>query len=563
MEYVKNEVVEVGISDIGTGGEGIGHIDGYALFVKDALPGDKVAARITKAKKNYAYARVEKVIKPSPFRVKPACENAKRCGGCQLMEMDYAAQLKFKEDKVRNNLIRLGGFDSGFIDSIAEPIAGMEGSALRYRNKAQYPFGKNKDGEIICGFYAGRTHSIIPATECMLGDESNSEILKCILAFMKKYHIEPYDEKTGKGLVRHALLRKGFSTGEKMVCLVINGNDIPHKDELAADLGRLGVDSVSYSVNKKNTNVIMGDNYHTVYGKGVICDSMSVRNSENDFRDAYNEKSLLFNISPLSFYQVNPVQVEKLYGIAVSYAGLTGNEEVWDLCCGIGTITLSMASGARMVHGIEIVPQAIDDARKNMNNNGITNVEFICAPAEDYLQEHKKEIKADVIVMDPPRKGMDEKALEVVVNTAPERIVYVSCDSATLARDLRYLCDRGYELKKYRTCDMFPQTVHVETVVSLSLKKDSPKIEVSMKPGENSLYEPHDKGTYEKIKAYVLEKYGLKVSSLFIAQVKDKCGLDKRLNYNLSKKDDQHVPECPKEKEDAIMDAFRHFGLIE
>lgn len=561
MKYEKNELVDVSISDIATGGEGIGHIDGYTLFVKDAIPGDTVTAGITKAKKNYAYARVEKVVKSSPFRVKPACENAKRCGGCQLMEMDYAAQLKFKEDKVRNNLIRLGGFDAEFIDSVSEPIVGMDGNALRYRNKAQYPFGKNKDGEIVCGFYAGRTHSIISTTECMLGDESNSEILKCILSFMKKYHIEPYDEKTGKGMVRHALLRNGFSTGEKMVCLVINGDDIPHKDKLVADLRSLGVDSISYSVNKKNTNVIMGDNYHTIYGKDVICDRMSVRNPEGDFKNTFNANSLAFNISPLSFYQVNPIQVEKLYGIAVSYAGLTGNEEVWDLCCGIGTITLSMASKAKMVHGIEIVPQAIDDAKENMVNNGITNAEFICAPAEDYLQEHKNEIKADVIVMDPPRKGMDEKALEVVVDTAPKRIVYVSCDSATLARDLRYLCDRGYEIKRYRTCDMFPQTVHVETVVLLSDKRVDGHIDIDL--DVEKLESKGSRATYAEIKDYVKGKYGYSISSLYIAQIKDMVGLDKRLNYNHGPgKTDGRTLVCPPEKEEAIMDAFRHFNLI-
>ena len=563
MIYGKNELVDVSISDIGMGGEGIGHVDGYTLFVKDAIPGDTVTARITKAKKNYAYARVEKVTKPSPFRVKPACENAKRCGGCQLMEMDYAAQLKFKEDKVRNNLIRLGGFDAAFIESIAEPIVGMEDDALRYRNKAQYPFGKNKEGEIICGFYAGRTHSIIPATECLLGDEANSEILKCLIAFMKKYHIEPYDEKTGKGLVRHALLRKGFSTGEKMVCLVINGDDIPYKDRLAEELHNLGVDSISYSINKKNTNVIMGDNYHTIYGKEVISDRMSVRDPESGFRDNYSDKSLSFNISPLSFYQVNPAQVEKLYGIALSYAGLSGNEEVWDLCCGIGTITLSMASKAKMVHGIEIVPQAIEDAKENMENNGITNAEFICAPAEDYLQEHKNEIKADVIVMDPPRKGMDERALEVVVDTAPKRIVYVSCDSATLARDLRYLCDRGYEIKRYRTCDMFPQTVHVETVALLSkLSEAKHHIEVKVDMDELDLTSAEAKATYKEIQEWVQEKYGFHVTNLNIAQVKQKHGIIERENYNKAKSVGSKHPGCPEEKVKAIEDAMRLFQMI-
>ena len=468
MSYVKNELVDVSISDIGTDGEGIGHIDGYALFVKDAIPGDTVTARITKAKKNYAYARLEKVIKPSPFRVEPKCSLARKCGGCQLMEMDYSQQLKYKEDKVKNNLIRIGGFDEALIERIAEPIVGMEGEALRYRNKAQYPFGRDRFGKTVCGFYAGRTHSIMSTTECLLGDERNRAVLEGVLEYMEECGVEPYDEVTRKGLIRHVLIRSGFNSGELMVCLVINGGKLPQKEKLIKRMKEAGADSVSYSINIKNTNVIMGEEYRCIYGRPVITDSMQVRDPSDGFNGFIQERPITYNISPLSFYQVNPVQVEKLYGIAIDYAGLTGKEEVWDLCCGIGTITLSMAAKAKMVHGIEIVPQAIEDAKKNMENNGITNAEFICAPAEDYLQEHKAEIKADVIVMDPPRKGMDERALEVVIKTAPERIVYVSCDSATLARDLKYLCANGYKLKKYRTCDMFAHTVHCETVVQLS-----------------------------------------------------------------------------------------------
>ena len=466
--YEKNMIVDLEVTDMGSEGQGIGRIDGFTFFVKDGLPGDHIEARVLKVKKNYAFAKTERVVTPSPFRVVPPCSLARKCGGCQIMELSYEKQLEYKEDKVKNNLIRIGGFDMEYIDSITEPIVGMEGNALHYRNKAQFPFGKNKEGKTVCGFYAGRTHDIIPVTDCKLGIKENEEILKCILAFMEKNHIEPYDEKTGKGLLRHVLIRKGFATGEVMVCLVINGDKIPGIDALVDELKKLNVCSISYSVNKNNTNVIMGDNYHTVYGKDTISDVMHVRKPDGGFKDCYSEEGIRFNISPLSFYQVNPVQVEKLYGIAIDYAGLTGNEEVWDLCCGIGTITLSMAGMAKKVHGIEIVSQAIDDAKENMKNNHIENAEFICAPAEEYLTKHEDEIKADVIVMDPPRKGMEEEALRVVVNTAPDRIVYVSCDSATLARDLKYLCENGYELKKVRACDMFGQTYHVETIVSLS-----------------------------------------------------------------------------------------------
>ena len=469
--YEKNMIIELDVTDMGSEGQGIGRIDGFTFFVKDALPSDHIEARILKVKKNYAYAKTERVITPSPFRVTPACGLARKCGGCQIMELSYEKQLEYKENKVKSNLVRIGGFDKEYIDSITEPIAGMEGDALRYRNKAQFPFGKNKEGKTVCGFYAGRTHDIIPVTDCKLGIKENEDILKCVMAFMDKNHIEPYDEKTGKGLLRHVLIRKGFATGEIMVCMVINGDNIPGIESLADELKKINVCSISYSINKKNTNVIMGDNYHTLYGKDTISDVMHVRKPEGRFKDCYSDAGITFNISPLSFYQVNPVQVEKLYGIAIDYADLKGDEEVWDLCCGIGTISLSMAGMAKKVHGIEIVPEAIEDAKVNMINNHIENAEFICAPAEEYLTKHEGEIRADVIVMDPPRKGMEEEALRVVVNTSPERIVYVSCDSATLARDLKYLCENGYELKKVRACDMFGQTYHVETCALITRVK--------------------------------------------------------------------------------------------
>ena len=289
----------------------------------------------------------------------------------------------------------------------------------------------------------------------------------------------------------------------------------------------------------------MGDNYHVIWGEPTIADEIRQRCHGDE------GNALRYKISPLSFYQVNSIQTERLYSTALEYAGLTGEETVWDLYCGIGTISLFLAKEARIVYGVEQMAPALSDSREAGTQ------------ASKAIMTTDTVNKEDVIVVDPPRKGCDYACLDTMVKAGPKRIVYVSCDPATLARDVRFLCENGYELKCVRPCDMFPNTYHVETVVSLSLKKDSPKIEISMKPGEDSLYEPQDKGTYEKIKAYVLEKYGFKVSNLYIAQTKDKCGLDKRLNYNLSKKDDPHVPECPKEKEDAIMDAFRHFGLIE
>jgi len=460
MNMKKNETVTIKIEDIGVDGEGIGKVDGYTLFVKNALIGDDVEAVITKAKKNYGYAKMLKILTPSPNRVPAKCPEARRCGGCQIQELSYDAQLRFKEKKVRGNLERIGGFAPELLDNIMEPICGME-EPFHYRNKAQFPFGMDKEGNPITGFYAGRTHQIIPNTDCALGVNVNREILEIILDFMKEYDILAYDETTGTGLMRHALIRYGFTTKEIMVCLVINGNHIPHAEKLVEKLSAIGgMASISYSINRENTNVIMGNDIRVLWGEPYI----------NDFIG-----NVQYQISPLSFYQVNPVQTEKLYGLALEYADLTGNETVWDLYCGIGTISLFLAQKAKKVYGVEIVPQAIEDARRNADLNQIDNVEFFVGKAEEILPEYYNEYErkysenayADVIVVDPPRKGCDETLLETMVQMQPERIVYVSCDSATLARDLKYLCESNYELQKVRPVDQFCHTVHVETVCLL------------------------------------------------------------------------------------------------
>ncbi len=461
-KYSKNEILEVTITDIGNDGEGIGKIDGYTLFIKDAVIGDTVRAKVMKAKKNYAYARLEEVLVPSEYRIKPACDIATRCGGCQIQSMSYERQLQFKQDKVRNNIVRLGGFDSDEIDSRMESIIGME-EPFRYRNKAQYPVGLNRDGKIVTGFYAGHSHNIIPSTDCVIGIEENAPILDIIVRHMEDNHISPYDEETGRGLVRHILIRKGFISKEIMVCLVINykgrnatGDYIPSQENLCQKLSHIeGMKSISVSINTEKTNVIMGNEIHTIWGSDTITDTLC---------------GLRFNISPLSFYQVNPVQTEKLYGTALEYAGLTGKETVWDLYCGIGTITLSMSRKAKEVYGVEIIPQAIDDARENARANGITNARFYVGKAEEVLPRlyEEENIYADVICIDPPRKGCDQAALDTMLKMSPERIVYVSCDSATLARDLRILVDGGYRIERIRPCDMFSWSVHVETVCLLT-----------------------------------------------------------------------------------------------
>lgn len=489
----KNDKFTVMIEDMSESGEGIGKLDGYIWFIKDAIIGDLVEASVMKMKKSYGFARLVRILTPSEYRVEPKCPVARQCGGCQIQAMSYGQQLKFKEQKIYNNLTRIGKFENivrvldetaagtsaaGISAGAAEqepmldeagsfagehkiqflPIMGME-HPWRYRNKAQFPFGKNKDGEIITGFYAGRTHAIIEQEDCLLGVEENKIILEIIRTFMKEYAIEPYDETTHTGLVRHALIRKGFRTGEIMVSLVLNGavKQLKSPEVLVSRLVEAvpGMSSISCSINKEKTNVIMGKELVNLYGPGYITDYIG---------------EIKYQISPLSFYQVNPVQTEKLYGTALEYAGLTGEETVWDLYCGIGTISLFLAQKAKQVYGVEIVPEAIDDARENARINGMENVEFFVGKAEEVLPEQyeKNHVYADVIVVDPPRKGCDQVCLDTIIKMAPKRVVYVSCDSATLARDLRYLTDRGYQVEKVRGCDMFGHSGHVETVIMMT-----------------------------------------------------------------------------------------------
>lgn len=460
----KNDKIVVKIEDIGVSGEGIGKVDGYTLFVKDALIGDTVEAVITKPKKNYGYAKMLRVLESSPYRVEKRCPVARQCGGCQIQELSYEAQLEFKAKKVYGNLERIGGFAPEFLDTVMEPICGME-EPFFYRNKAQFPIGTDKEGNIVTGFYAGRTHSIIPNTECALGVPVNKQILELILDFMNENGISAYNEETCRGLVRHVLIRYGFKTGEIMVCLVINGEKLPKSEKLVHKLVEIpGMTSITYSVNRENTNVIMGKEIGILWGQGYITDYIG---------------DVKYQISPLSFFQVNPVQTEKLYGLALEYAGLQGDETVWDMYCGIGTISLFLAQKAKKVYGVEIIPQAIDDARNNAAINGFENAEFFVGKAEEvlpdyyarYEREHGKSAHADVIVVDPPRKGCDEALLNTMAKMKPEKIVYVSCDSATLARDLKYLCENGYEVKRVKPVDQFPHTVHVECVTLLQRVK--------------------------------------------------------------------------------------------
>lgn len=558
MEFRKNDLVTLEIEDCGIDGEGIGKADGFTVFVKDAVIGDTVTAKIIKAKKNYGYGRLMEVLKPSPYRVEPKCEFARQCGGCQLQALSYDQQLVFKTNKVKGHLERIGGFT----DIPMEPIIGMD-ELFHYRNKAQFPVGRNKEGKIVTGFYAGRTHNIIENRDCALGVAENKEVLDRVIAHMEKYGIEPYNEATGKGLVRHVLIRYGYFTKEVMVCLILNGNKIPKEEQLVKSLCEIpGMTSITINVNKKHSNVILGEEIRLLWGQEYITDRIG---------------DISYQISPLSFYQVNPMQTQKLYAKALEYADLHGEETVWDLYCGIGTISLFLAQKAKFVRGVEIVPAAIENAKENAKLNGLENTEFFVGKAEEVLpREYKKNgVYADVIVVDPPRKGCDETLLETMVEMNPDRIVYVSCDSATLARDLKYLCERGYELRKVCPVDQFGMTVHVETVVLLSHKKADSYIHIDVEFGEGEgkipvdsiakraeAYKPKEKVTYKMIKEYIEAKYGFKVHTAYIAEVKRDLGLPMYDAPNAVEELKQPRKHPTPEKVEAIKDALRYFAVI-
>ena len=558
MEYRKNDIVTLKIEDCGIDGEGIGKADGFTVFVKDAVIGDTVRAKIMKAKKNYGYGRLEEIITPSPDRVEPKCQFARQCGGCQLQALSYEKQLEFKTSKVRGHLERIGGFT----DIPMEKILGME-QPFHYRNKAQFPVGKSKDGRIITGFYAGRTHSIIENRDCALGVTQNKEVLDRVIAHMEKFNIQPYDENTGKGLVRHVLIRYGFFTDEMMVCLIINGEKLPGEEALVKSLCQIPETvSVMVNVNKKRNNVILGEKVRLLWGQPYITDKIG---------------EISYQISPLSFFQVNPYQTGRLYGKALEYAQLSGNETVWDLYCGIGTISLFLAQKAKMVRGVEIIPAAIENAKENARLNGFDNTEFFVGKAEEVLPEQfaRTGERADVIVVDPPRKGCDETLLSTIIEMQPDRVVYVSCDSATLARDLKYLCERGYELKKVCPVDMFPNTVSVETVVLLSHKKPDGHINVKVEFGDGEgkvpldniakraeSYKPKERVTYKMIKEYIEAKYGFKVHTAYIAEVKRDLGLPMYDAPNAVEELKQPRKHPTAEKVEAIKDALKHFEVI-
>ncbi len=469
MDLKKNQQVELTIDDLGKDGEGIGHLDGYALFVKDALPGERILAQCMKLKKGYGFARLVKILSPSKDRVTPLCPVAGPCGGCTLQHLSYEAQLAYKEKKVYDCLTRIGGVDLSKVN--CESILGNDETQWHYRNKAQFPIRAGRDGKPAVGFFAGRTHSVIPVTDCAIQDKAMKGILETLLQVMEQEGISPYDEDKHQGCLRHIFIRRAVATGEIMICLVINEPFGKFCDCFGTAFTKAfrqipGVCSILCNVNREKTNVILGSHTKLLWGKEKITDTIG---------------GIHFEISAQSFYQVNSTQTKLLYETALSFADLHGGETVWDMYCGIGTISLFLASAVGQtgrVLGVEIVPEAIANARSNAKLNGIQNVEFFHGAAEDVfdLDEVKEKVgeagmKADLVVVDPPRKGCDEKLLETMLTMAPEKIVYISCDPATLARDVKRLAEGHdgvkYELKKVRACDMFPQGGHVETIVAL------------------------------------------------------------------------------------------------
>ncbi len=454
----KNELIELTIEDISSEGLGIGHANGMAVFVKDAVVGDRIIARVVKVRKNYAYGRLEKLLSPGPDRVEPLCPAARQCGGCQIQEMSYEAQLRLKERKVRENLARIGGIHPD--EGAFQPILGMK-DPWHYRNKAQFPVGRSRDGRIITGFYAGRTHSIIDNRHCEIGIDENRCILDAVISWMEESGVSPYNEADGTGQIRHVMTRAGFSTGELMVVIVAAVSKLKDEDELVGKLlgavqnrNRFEISGIVLNINKKRTNVILGRENRVLYGKDYIEDCIG---------------PLRYRIFAGAFYQVNPEQTAVLYQTALDYAALTGSETVWDLYCGTGTISLFLAQRAGHVIGVEVIPEAVENARENARLNHIDNCEFIAGKAEELAGQVPG---ADVIVVDPPRKGLDPVVTDTILRVSPDRIVYVSCDSATLARDLAVFVQGGYQIRKIQPVDQFCHTVHVETVVLMSKVKE-------------------------------------------------------------------------------------------
>ena len=549
MPLQKNQILTLRIERLSSDGSGVAHsADGEAVFVPGTAPGDEARVRIVKDCGRYAFGILDELLTPSPDRIPVDCPVAGPCGGCSLRHLDYAAELRAKQESVLDAFRRIGGLEVPVLDILPSP------DADRYRNKVQFPVGIDKNGVPCIGFYAGRTHRIVPCPDCKLQPSVLNEIGNALCAFFAQQGIRPYDEQSGKGLVRHIFLRRGAHSGQIMVCLVCTRAKLPHAEQLCTALREQfpAISTILLNVNAKNTNVILGSENHILYGPGYIEDTLC---------------GVPVRLGPLSFYQVNTLAAERLYGVAAQYAQLTPDDTLLDLYCGMGTIGLSMAEQCRELIGVEIVPEAIESAKANAARMGETvaaKSRFFCADAGQAATQLAAEgLHPDIVMLDPPRKGCDEATLSAVVRMAPRRVVYVSCNPATAARDAAWLEQNGYHAEKVQPVDLFPRTKHVECVIALSKGEiDSKKVRVEFSLEGMDTSGLQKGATYPEIKARVLEQTGLKVSSLYISQVKQKCGLEVRENHHKAKSENTKQPQCPKEKEDAIVDALRHFQMI-
>ena len=549
MPLQKNQILTLRIERLSSDGSGVAHsADGEAVFVPGTAPGDEARVRIVKDCGRYAFGILDELLTPSPDRIPVDCPVAGPCGGCSLRHLDYAAELRAKQESVLDAFRRIGGLEVPVLDILPSP------EVDRYRNKVQFPVGVDKNGAPCIGFYAGRTHRIVPCPDCKLQPGVLNEIGNALCAFFAQQGIRPYDEQSGKGLVRHIFLRRGAHSGQIMVCLVCTRAKLPHAEQLCTALREQfpAISTILLNVNAKNTNVILGGENHILYGPGYIEDTLC---------------GVPVRLGPLSFYQVNTLAAERLYGVAAQYAQLTSDDALLDLYCGMGTIGLSMADQCRELIGVEIVPEAIESAKANAARMGeavAAKSRFFCADAGQAATQLAAEgLHPDIVMLDPPRKGCDEATLSAVVRMAPRRVVYVSCNPATAARDAAWLEKNGYHAEKVQPVDLFPRTKHVECVIALSKGEiDSKKVRVEFSLEGMDTSGLQKGATYPEIKARVLEQTGLKVSSLYISQVKQKCGLEVRENHHKAKSENTKQPQCPPEKEAAIRDALKYFKMI-
>ena len=559
---IKNQIYEATVTDYTAEGQGIAHVEGCAVFLPNAVAGERVRLRIEHPRKTWAAGKIVEILEKSPHRVNRECPVAKLCGGCDFWHMDYEEETRLKAERVKTCLNRLGGENLEEVPILAAP------TCYGYRNKAQYPVSSKK-GRAYAGFFRAGTHDVVENQRCLILPEQTDNVKDTVMDYVNQYRVPAYDETTHTGLLRHIYVRRGAVSGQILVCLVCNGEKLPKVDALIARLEKIpGFTTLVLSVNTKKGNAVLGDKFITLCGPGYIEDTLC---------------GLNFRLSPRSFYQVNHHQAQRLYEAAISQAEITKNDTVLDLYCGVGTITLAMAGAAGKVIGVEVIPQAVEDARDNAKRNGIENAEFFCGDAgAAALELEKNGVKPDVVVVDPPRKGLNADTIEALHRMAPRRIVYVSCDPATLARDVALLKDQGYTLATATAADLFPRCSHVESIVCLRREKVDGYINLTLNveelgnishtPVVSKVSETKQKpiiaerktfgvATYPQIKDYIWEKYGLKVPSAYIAQVKEECGIKERKNYYIGK-EGHKVPNCTPEKREAILDAFKHFKMI-